>query len=48
MFAQHFMNSVLKLWKLMDLAWLAKVILIEDIPLFFNSHNYYVKNTRIL
>ena len=40
MLAQHFLTLVLKfLYKLMDLAWLAKVILIEDILLCFNSQN---------
>jgi len=40
MFANHFMNLVHKFfYKLMDLGWLAKFILVEDIPLYFNSHN---------
>jgi hypothetical protein len=46
MFMQHFMTLVSKfLYKLMDLDWLAKVILIEDIPLYFNSHNCEDWNT---
>jgi len=42
-FAKHLWKLVLKfLCKSMDLAWLAKVILIEDIHLCFTTQNSFI------